>query len=131
LEYNPADMPNRKSRKSSKKRSSRRKFHAVKVTKLPKGAITLIVSLRAKEGQHLLLEAELRALVGPTRKEEGCLQYDLHAAADHPGSYLLHEVWASRDEHGAHTRTSHFLRWNARKDALITSRESTFYNQIA
>jgi len=123
-------MPNRKNKKSSKK-GSRRKSQSVKVTKLPKGAVTLIVTLRAKEGQHLLLEAELRALVGPTRKEEGCLQYNLHAAADHPGSYLLHEVWASRDDHGAHTRTPHFLRWNARKDALISSRESAFYRQIA
>jgi quinol monooxygenase YgiN len=123
-------MPNRRTKKSSKRRSSRR-APVAKAAKLPKGAITLMVLLRAKEGQQLLLEAELRALVGPTRKEEGCLQYDLHAAADHPGSYLLHEVWASREDHGAHTRTPHFLRWNARKDALLTSRESAFWHQIA
>jgi quinol monooxygenase YgiN len=123
-------MPNRRTKKSSKRRAGRRAT-AAKIAKLPKGAITLIVMLRAKEGQQLLLEAELRALVGPTRKEEGCLQYDLHAATDHPGSYLLHEVWASREDHGAHTRTPHFLRWNARKDALLTSRESAFWHQIA
>jgi quinol monooxygenase YgiN len=123
-------MPNRRTKKSAKRRSGRR-ASTVKAAKLPKGAITLIVMLRAKEGQQLLLEAELRALVGPTRKEEGCLQYDLHAAADHPGSYLLHEVWASREDHGAHTRTAHFLRWNARKDALLTSRESAVWQQIA
>jgi len=90
-----------------------------------------MVLLRAKEGQQLLLEAELRALIGPTRKEEGCLRYDLHAAADQTGCYLLHEVWASREDHGTHTRTPHFLRWNARKDALLSSRESAFYHQIA
>jgi quinol monooxygenase YgiN len=123
-------MPNRRTKKTAKRRSGRR-APTVKAAKLPKGAITLIVMLRAKEGQQLLLEAELRALVGPTRKEEGCLQYDLHAAADHPGSYLLHEVWASREDHGAHTRTPHFLRWNARKDALLTSRESAVWQQIA
>ena len=123
-------MPNRRTKKSSKRRAGRRPTPA-KTSKLPKGAVTLIVMLRAKEGQQLLLEAELRALVGPTRKEEGCLQYDVHAAADHPGSYLLHEVWASREDHGAHTRTPHFLRWNARKDALLTSRESAFWHQIA
>jgi quinol monooxygenase YgiN len=130
LEYNPADMPNRKTRKSSKKRP-RRNSPAAKVSKLPKGAVTLIATLRAKEGQHLLLEAELRALVGPTRKEAGCLQYDLHAAADQPGAYMVHEIWASRDEHGAHTRTAHFLRWNARKDALLASKESAFWRHIA
>ena len=123
-------MTKRRAKKSSLRRSSRR-FRGVKITKLPKGALTLVVALRAKEGQHVLLEAELRALVGPTRKEEGCLQYDLHRGADQPGTYLFHEVWASREHHAAHTRTRHFLRWNARKDALLASKESTFWQQIA
>jgi len=123
-------MPKRKTKKSLKRRSTR-KFRGAKISKLPKGALTLIVLLRAKEGQHLLLEAELRALVSPTRKEEGCLQYDLHRGADQPGTFLFHEVWASREDHAAHTRTPHFLRWNARKDSLLATRESTFWQQIA
>jgi len=123
-------MPKRKAKKSAGRRSSRRS-RAAKITKLPKGALTLVVTLRAKEGQQLLLEAELRALVGPTRKEEGCLQYDLHRGADQPGTFLFHEVWESREHHTAHTRTPHFLRWNARKDALLASKESAFWQQIA
>lgn len=111
-------------------RRSNRKSHGAKITKLPKGALTLVALLRAKEGQQLLLEAELRALVGPSRKEEGCLQYDLHRGADHPGTFLFHEVWESREHHVAHTRTPHFLRWNARKDALLASKESAFWEQI-
>jgi quinol monooxygenase YgiN len=43
----------------------------------------------------------------------------------------LHEVWASREAHTEHTHTLHFLRWNARKDALILSRDGTFWKQIA
>src|SRR5271167_828061 len=123
-------MPKRKSKKSPKRRSGR-KSPGAKITKLPKGALTLVVTLRAKEGQHLLLEAELRALVNPTRKEEGCLQYDLHRGADQPGAYLLHEVWETRDHHAAHYKTPHFLRWNARKDSLLASRDSTSWHQIA
>jgi quinol monooxygenase YgiN len=122
-------MPKRKAKKSAARRS-RRKSHGVKTTKLPKGALTLVAFLRAKEGQQLLLEAELRALVGPTRKEEGCMQYDLHRGADHPGTFLFHEVWESREHHAAHTRTPHFLRWNARKDALVATKESAFWEQI-
>jgi quinol monooxygenase YgiN len=98
--------------------------------KLPKDAVTLMVLLRPREGQEYLLEAELRALVGPTRKEEGCITYDLHRAAEPPAGLLLHEVWASRQAHAAHTKTPHFLRWNARKDALLTSRDVTFWTQI-
>jgi quinol monooxygenase YgiN len=123
-------MPKRKAKKATRRRSSRR-FRGAKIAKLPKGALTLVVMLRAKEGQHLLLEAELRALVAPTRKEEGCLQYDLHRAADQPGAYLFHEVWESREHHTAHTRTLHFLRWSARKDSLLASKESSFWQQIA
>ena len=123
-------MPKRKAKKSAKRRPSR-KSQAIKISKLPKGALTLIVTMRAREGQQLLLEAELRALVGPSRKEDGCLQYDLHRGSDHPGMFLFHEVWASRDHHVAHTRTPHFLRWNARKDSLIASKDSAFWEQIA
>jgi quinol monooxygenase YgiN len=123
-------MPKRKAKKSAARSSSRRS-HGAKITKLPKGALTLVALLRAKEGQQLLLEAELRALVAPTRKEEGCLQYDLHRGADQPGTFLFHEVWESREHHAAHTRTPHFLRWNARKDSLVASKESAFWQQIA
>lgn len=98
--------------------------------KLPKDAVTLAVILRPRDGQDMMLEAELRALIGPTRKEEGCLRYDLHRSVEGPGAFLLHEIWETREHHTAHTKTDHFLRWNARKDALLASRESGFWKQI-
>jgi quinol monooxygenase YgiN len=99
--------------------------------KLPKEAVTLIVILRAREGQETLLEAELRALVGPSRREDGCLTYNLHRSIETPGALLLHEVWESREAHTEHTHTPHFLRWNTRKDALLASRDASFWKQIA
>src|ERR1700747_695264 len=98
--------------------------------KLQKNAVTLAVILRPRNGQDMMLEAELRALIGPTRKEEGCLRYDLHRSVEGPGAFLLHEIWETREHHTAHTKTDHFLRWNARKDALLASRESGFWKQI-
>lgn len=120
-------MAKRKARKAARKR----KFKPLPVLKLPKGAVTLMVVLRPREGQDLLLEAELRALISPTRKEEGCLAYELHRSVDPPNAYLLHEIWLTRDAHTAHTRSAHFLRWNARKDALLGSREAAFWSLIA
>ncbi len=124
------------SRRSNKKRVSRRS-RVGRNEKLPKEAVTLIVILRAREGQETLLEgqetlleAELRALVGPSRREEGCLRYDLHRSVDLPGALMLHEVWATREAHTEHSHTPHFLRWNARKDALLASREANFWKQI-
>ena len=117
----------RRRRPAAPRRNASRKL---KDGKLPKEAVTLVVLLKSREGQEPLLEAELRALVGPTRKEDGCLIYDLHRGADVPSSYLLHEVWESREAHRLHTQTPHFIRWNARKDSLLASREATFWTQI-
>jgi len=117
-----------KARKSTRSKGRRK---AASGGKLPKDAVTLIVMLRPREGQETLLEAELRALVGPSRREDGCLTFDLHRSVDAPGGFLLHEVWTSRSAHTEHMHTPHFLRWNARKDSLITSRDGTFWTQIA
>jgi quinol monooxygenase YgiN len=117
-------------RKTKKKPAHPRKSQKAVKAKLPKDAVTLIVQLRPRQGQEMLLEAELRALVGPTRKEDGCLTYDLHRSAEGPSAFLLDEVWASREAHSRHTNTPHFLRWNARKDALLASRDVTYWKQV-
>lgn len=118
-------------KRKAKKRAPRRKNSRNGGGKLPKNAVTLVVILRPRDGQDLLLEAELHALIGPTRREEGCIRYDLHRSAEGPPAYLLHEVWETREDHTRHTKTSHFLRWDARKDALLASREATFWKHIA
>lgn len=123
-------MAKRKAKRAPRKSRSSHRAGSVNYTKLPKKGVTLVVLLRARTGHEPFLEAELRALIAPTRREEGCLQYDLHRAADGSGAFLLHEVWETREHHTAHTKTDHFLRWDARKDALLATREATFWTQI-
>jgi quinol monooxygenase YgiN len=123
-------MAKRKAKKTAKRKSYSRKRRSKANQRLPKDAVTLVVNLRARERQELLLEAELRALVGPTRREQGCLTYNLYRGVDLPDAFLLHEVWTSREHHRLHTQTPHFLRWNARKDALLAGRDATFWKQI-
>ena len=123
-------MPKRKTKARKPARLKARK-RAASGSKLPREAVTRMVIMRAREGQELQLEAELRALVGPSRKEDGCIGFDLHRALETPGGFLLHEVWASRNAHTEHMHTPHFLRWDARKDALLSSRDGIFWQQIA
>ncbi|GAC1702092.1 MAG: hypothetical protein NVS9B4_06650 [Candidatus Acidiferrum sp.] len=117
--------PKRTGKKTKHRAASRSIAH-----KLPKDAVTLLVTLRAREGQETLLEAELRALVGPSRKESGCLVYDVHRGIETPGAFVFHEVWVDREALTAHTKTPHFLRWHARKDPLLASQESTFWKKV-
>jgi|ERR1700733_9920975 quinol monooxygenase YgiN len=127
-------MAKRRTKRSAGKRKPGRsnppKRSSTKDGKLPKDAVTLIVVLKSRDSQESLLEAELRALVGPTRREDGCIQYDLHRGSDVTGGFLLHEIWASREHHRLHTLTPHFIRWDARKDALLASRDVTFWKQV-
>jgi len=58
-------------------------------------------------------------------------RYDLYRSAEGPVAFLLYEIWESREHHAAHTKTDHFLRWNARKDSLLTVREAGNWTQIA
>jgi len=124
-------MAKKKAKRAGSKKKTRRATKARGNDKLPKDAVTLAVILRPRDGQEMMLEAELRALIAPTRKEEGCMRYDLHRSVEGPGAFLLHEIWETRQHHTAHTKTDHFLRWNARKDALLASREVGFWKQIA
>jgi quinol monooxygenase YgiN len=117
-------------KRKTKRPAARRKARSSAAAKLPKNAVTLVVILRAKPGQETLLAAELRALVPPTRREDGCLIYDLHRTIEPPDAFLLHEVWSTREHHRLHTKTPHFLRWDARKDVLLASREVSFWQQL-
>src|SRR6266851_8342845 len=89
----PAIMAKRKAKRGSSRRSRKKRVlrrpRASRIEKLPKDAVTLVVILRARDGQETLLEAELRALAGPSRKEEDCFTFDLHRSADAPGAFLL------------------------------------------
>lgn len=133
-------MARREQRKPARRSSAKRKSprprkssrpRSQKPGKLPQDAVALVVMMHAKPGQEPLLQAELTALIRPTRKEDGCILYDLHRSTDIPGDFLFYEIWASREAHAAHKRTPHFLRWNARKDTLLAARESTFWKKIS
>ena len=104
---------------------------SAKASQIPADAVTITVQMRAREGQSAALEQELRALVVPTRREPGCIAYELHRSAERPGLFLLHEIWASREDHARHFETSHMKRWAQSKLGLLDSREASFWTRLA
>jgi hypothetical protein len=58
--------------------------------------LTVIAKLKAKDVSEEQLYEELRNLVGPTRAEEGCINYDLHRSVEDPGTFMFYENWESR-----------------------------------
>ena len=64
--------------------------------------ITVVAQIRAKDGMEETVKQELVALVGPTRSEEGCINYELHHSVENKSLFMFYEKWASKkglDEH--------------------------------
>ena len=59
--------------------------------------LTIVANITAKADRIDLVKAELEKLIGITRAEEGCRQYDLHQDNDNPAHFLFFENWESRE----------------------------------
>jgi quinol monooxygenase YgiN len=81
------------------------------ITKLKKakvdGPFTLIVTLKVKEGEEKTLLAAAKPCVTATRKEKGCLRYELHQDIDDPTKFVFFERWKSVKDLAAHLGAAH------------------------
>ena len=64
----------------------------------------------------------LKKLVVETRKEEGCLQYDLIEDKNEKGIFFLIELWETEEHHFKHSTTEHLD--NFRRQSLPILDES-------
>ena len=69
--------------------------------------VTNLAFFQARRGQSEALGAALAALVGPTRLETGCLNYDLHRSVDDADVWFVYENWRSPEGFDAHMRSEH------------------------
>ena len=69
--------------------------------------LTVVAEVKAKPGKEEELRATLLELIGPTRREEGCVQYDLHVHTKDPGRFVFYENWTSQDALARHAASPH------------------------
>jgi quinol monooxygenase YgiN len=82
--------------------------------------LTVFAELHAKLGQEEALREALVALIEPTKKEAGYIQYDLHRDNDDPGHFFFYENWVSRALLDAHLASPHLKAFVARQDDLLS-----------
>jgi quinol monooxygenase YgiN len=51
-----------------------------------------------------------REMIELTRKESGCIAYDLHESLDHPDVLAMIEIWESKEALDAHMNSEHLKR---------------------
>jgi quinol monooxygenase YgiN len=81
--------------------------------------VTVFALLKAKPGREETVKQELLALVGPTRTEEGCINYDLHQSLDQKGQFRFYENWTSKELLDHHLESAHVKRFIAKADQLL------------
>ena len=81
--------------------------------------LTIVANIHAAPGRADLVHAELRKLVEPTLKEEGCFQYDLHRDNDDPAHFLFYETWESRELWQAHMQAPHLSAYLQATDGVV------------
>jgi quinol monooxygenase YgiN len=79
----------------------------VQGAEVPKDAVILTAMVKAKAGEEAAVKEALMSLVGPTRKEPGCLCYNLHQSRTDPTQFMFYEQWANKDAFDAHGKTPH------------------------
>ena len=87
--------------------------------------LTVVANMKAKPGKEQELRAALEALVEPTSREHGYVNYDLHQAADDPGVFYFYENWESEAALDAHLSTPHLAQFVSVMDDLLDERGLT------
>ncbi len=79
--------------------------------------LTVVAEMAARPGKEDELERRLLALIEPTRKEEGCVEYILHRSTNEAGRFVFLENWTGADTLDRHLASPHL------KDFLAAARD--------
>ena len=81
--------------------------------------LTIVAAIQARADRNELAKAELQKLVGITRGEDGCIQYDLHPDNEDPAHFMLYANRESRELWQTHMNAPHLATYVAATDGAI------------
>ena len=61
----------------------------------PKGPFTMIVHVQVKKGEEKAMIEAAKPCVAATRKEKGCIAYDMQQDLEDPTKFIFYERWES------------------------------------
>ncbi|MBZ5594259.1 MAG: antibiotic biosynthesis monooxygenase [Acidobacteriia bacterium] len=92
--------------------------------------IVVVAHFTAKQGKEGELLDLLHSLLEPTRKEAGCIRFELNQEVDNPRAFTFAEKFASREAFEAHTKTPHIARFRQQAEELLESREVRLHREL-
>ncbi len=83
--------------------------------------LTIVARIEANKEHVELVKSELLKLIEPTRKEQGCLQYDLHQDNQRPEVFVFYENWESKALLETHLANTHIQAYLKATEGLVGS----------
>lgn len=83
--------------------------------------LTIVANIIAKPDHIELVKTELLKLIEITRKEEGCINYDLHQDNENPAHFVFYENWESRELLMAHLAAPHLTHYKSATEDAVES----------
>lgn len=86
---------------------------------MAKQKLTIVAKILAKDGKAELVKGALIKLIDTTRKEAGCINYDLHQDNENPNLFLFYENWESRDLWQEHMKNTHIAEYKETTEGAV------------
>ncbi len=94
--------------------------HAI-INKAMVQLLTVVAEIKAKPGKEDALRKAVLSMIEPTRKEAGCVQYDLHVHTSDPGAFVFYENWTNEAALADHAASAHMAVFQAEIADLIAA----------
>ena len=93
--------------------------------------LTIIAHIEAQKGQLELVKKEVLALIEPTKKEQGCLRYELHQDHENPNLFIFTEEWENQDLWQKHMENIHLQAFVKTTDGALQKLEVYQMSRLA
>lgn len=81
--------------------------------------ITVVARFKALGGMEDKLRELLLTLIGPSRSDKGCINYDLHQSIEDPTIFVFYENWSGKDSLDRHSATAHVQAFRSKATDLL------------
>lgn len=88
---------------------------------MAKQVLGVVARIVAKPGSIERVKAALASLMEPTRREHGCLVYDLMQSTSDPAEFTFYEEWTDEAALDAHSRSPHIAETFAGLDGHLVA----------
>jgi len=92
--------------------------------------VTVVAHLTANPGKQDDLLKLTRGLIEPTRKEAGCIRYELNQEIENPHAFTFAEKFSNRDAYTAHLKMRHIKQFAEQSIDLIENRRVRMHREL-